>query len=392
MISEPRPPHIVFVVNVDWFFLSHRLPLARAARDAGCSVTVIAADTGASEAVRREGFRFIPMPLSRAGAKPLAELRSFSFLLSFYRTHRPDLAHHVTIKPVLYGSIAARLAGDVRVVNAISGFGYLLTGARNPVRQGLVRRMYRAALSGVNAVTIFQNADDRSEFVDGGIVAQSRTRLIRGSGVDCDRFVPTPEPEGECVVMLPSRMLRDKGVEQFVQAAKHLRQRGVRARFVLVGGPDAGNPASIAASQLAAWTADGAVEWWGHTDDMPAALRKAHIIALPSRREGLPKVLLEAAASARPIVTTDVPGCREVVRHEINGLLVPPGDHVRLAAAIERLLRDGALRREYGRAGRALVATELSEPIVVRQTMELYRELLGARWPNAAPALVDDPT
>lgn len=381
-MSSGSRPHVAFVVNVDWFFLSHRLPLARAARDAGCNVTVIAADTGSADAVRREGFRFLPMPLSRAGANPLAEVRSLAFLLSCYRRERPDLVHQVTIKPVLYGSIAARLVGGIRVVNAISGFGYLLTGTRNPLRQRIVRRMYRTALRGAHAVTIFQNADDRSEFVDAGIVAASRTRLIRGSGVDCDRFVPTPEPEGDCVVMLPSRMLRDKGVETFVAAAQLLSTRGVRARFVLVGGPDAGNPASIPAARLAAWTAAGTVEWWGHAEDMTDALRQAHIVVLPTRREGLPKVLLEAAATARPIVATDVPGCREVVRHEVTGLLVPPDDVVRLADAIERLVGDAALRRAFGAAGRALVENELSETIVVQRTMDLYRELLGDRWPD----------
>jgi glycosyltransferase involved in cell wall biosynthesis len=383
MIGQVEAPvRITYVVNVDWFFLSHRLPLATAALDAGCAVSVVAADTGHAEAIRDAGMEFVPLPISRSGANPLQELKTFRFLLHHYRTQRPDLVHHVTIKPVLYGSLAARLVRGFPVVNAISGLGYLFTAAEPRLRRRLALEIYRTALNTPASVTVLQNDDDRDELVGGGIVDADRIRMIRGSGVDCARFVPTPEPPGPPVVLLPARMLFDKGVEVFVRAAEALRRDTPSTRFVLVGAPDPGNPASIDEEQIRQWVATGVVEWQGHVVDMAEAFRKAHIVVLPSRREGLPKALLEAAAAARPIVATDVPGCREIVRHEVNGLLVPPDDSTSLATAIRRLLHDRALRERYGDAGRALVVAEFSEQIVVGQTLELYRSLLGRGWPR----------
>lgn len=378
--ARGEPLRICFLVNVDWFFLSHRLPLARAARRAGAHVTVAAADTGCGPTIRAEGFEFAPIAFSRKGTGPRAELATLLSVAALYRRLRPHLVHQVTIKPVLYGSLAARALRVPAVVNAISGLGYVfIAGASKPgLLRRLVGRLYAIALRNPRGRTIFQNPDDRALFVEQGLVDPSRTVLIRGSGVDCARFAPTPEPPGLPVVMLPARMLWDKGVQAFVDAARMLRERGVAARFVLVGDTDAGNPSAVPTRDLDAWTADGVVEWWGARDDMHAALPEASIVVLPSRREGLPKVLLEAAACARPMIAADVPGCREVVRPGETGLLFPVDDAAALATALTELLESPETRARFGRAARVMAETEFAEDIVADRTMALYRELLLA--------------
>lgn len=389
--AEPRPGteprRLLFVVNVDWFFLSHRLVLARAARDAGFHVTVAARDTGRGDEIRREGLDFVPLRLSRDGTHIGAEIAAVQSLASLYGRLRPDIAHHVTIKPVLYGSLAARLHPRMAVVNAISGLGYVFsTQGRRMVRTA-ARTAYRLALSGSRTRTIFQNPEDRDEFVGKRLVDESRTVLIRGSGVDPSRFIPAPEPAAEPVVMLASRMLWEKGVGEFVEAARALAARGVRARFVLVGRADRDNPTGVPEAQLHEWQSEGVVEWWGERSDMPQVLSQATVVALPSfYKEGLPKILLEAAAAGRPIVATDIPGCREIVLPDHNGLLIPPRDAEALAAAVERLLADPELRARMAMAGRALVEAEFTEARVVGQTLALYRELLGDRYPGAREA------
>jgi glycosyltransferase involved in cell wall biosynthesis len=368
---------MLMVVNNDWFFLSHRLPLARAARDAGIDVTIVAHDNGHSETIRGEGFGFIALPIQRTGIGAVAEARTFLFLLRLYRRLRPDLVHHVTIRPVLYGSLAARLVRSVSVVNAISGLGYVFSekGRAEHLRR-LVETLYRIALRGERCHTIFQNPDDRDEFVRCRLVDVERTLLIRGSGVDCAQFAFSPEQGGSRVVLLPARLLWDKGVGTFVEAARRLSSLGVDARFVLAGEPDEGNPTAVPLKTLRQWIAEGIVEWWGHQDDMPAVLSQTSVVVLPTRREGLPKALLEAGAVGRAVVATDVPGCREVVRHEINGLLVPPDDPDALASAIRRLLEDPELRREFGAEGRRIVEAEFTQEIVAARTLELYERLL----------------
>jgi glycosyltransferase involved in cell wall biosynthesis len=374
-------PHLLFVVNLDWFFLSHRLPLARAARDAGWRVTVAAADTGSAAAVVAEGLAFVALP---AGGGALGEARLLPFLARLYRRLRPDLIHHVTIRPVVFGTLAARAVPRAAVVNAVSGLGYVFTGdGRSRLLRGTVETLYRAALRRPRTRTIFQNPDDRAVFTDRGLVRPDDTVLIRGSGVDCARFAVAPEPPGDPVVMLPARLLWDKGIAQFVEAARLLRARGVPVRMVLAGDRYEGNPTSIPQAQLDAWKDEGVVEPWGHREDMAAALAQASVVVLPSRREGLPKALLEAAAVGRPLIATDVPGCREVVLPGVNGMLVPLDDAGALADAVEALVRDPALRRTYGAAAREMAEREFAVEAVVAQTMEVYRSLLQPAAPAA---------
>ena len=376
-------PRVVMVANRDSFFLSHRSPLARGARDAGMEVVVAAGDTGGGRAIQQAGFEFVPLPVTRGALNPLSEARTFAFLLQLYRRQQPLLIHHSTVQPVIYGSVAARLVCDAAVVNTISGLGYVFTSDHRAAKalRPLLKRLWRMALSHPRSRTIFQNPDDRADFTRMGLVHQDVSVVIRGSGVDCAAFLVAPEPAGVPVVVLPARMLWDKGVREFVEAAQMLRAAGREARFVLVGAPDTGNREAIPVERLDAWTREGPVEWWGHRRDMAAVLAGASVVVLPTYGEGLPKVLVEAGAAGRPIVATDVRGCREVVRPGVNGLLVPARDSTALARAIERLLQSPELRARLGRAGRLLAETEFAESVVVRQTLAVYRQLLDGRWP-----------
>ncbi len=380
---------ILFIVNVDWFFLSHRLAIARAARDNGAEVIVAGGVTDKARVIRDEGFGFLPLPISRKGISPLAELRLIRSILNACRQTMPDLIHNVTIKPVIYGSLASRLESRCPVINAVTGLGYSFSSGRHAhMVRPIVKALYRLALKARGTCTVFQNPDDREDFIRMGLVRREQTVIIRGSGVDCMRFSPTPEAGGDPLVVLAGRMLRDKGVEVFVNAARLVRTGRPEARFVLVGGIDPENRAAIPASTLDTWTAEGAVEWWGNRSDMPHVLNRAQVVVLPStHREGLPKVLLEAAACARPLVATDLPGCREIVRHEVNGFLVPPCNAPALAAAISKLLESPALRKQFGSAGRTMVENEFSEETVVGNTLALYSRMLGGDWPSGRAAI-----
>jgi glycosyltransferase involved in cell wall biosynthesis len=368
---------LLFLVTEDWYFCSHRLPPARAAQAAGYDIIVATRVGRHSPDISAEGFALVPIDLRRRSRNPFRELMAIAQIVKIYRCERPDIVHHVALKPVLYGSIAAVLVRGPSVVNALAGMGFLFTSASRlaTVLRTVVSGLFRFLLNTGRNVLILQNPDDRAMLVNGGLVDAKRVRLIRGSGVDIARFAPTPEPNTPLVVMLPSRMLWDKGVGEFVEAARQLRKRGTTARFVLVGNGDPDNPASISETQLKTWHDSGVVETWGHRGDMPLTLAQAHIVCLPSYREGLPKVLLEAAACGRALIATDVPGCREIVRHGENGLLVTVRDATSLADAIEQLLGDSKLRQAMAQKGRDMVETEFSEARVAQQTLAVYREL-----------------
>ena len=371
-----RRGKLVFLVTEDWYFWSHRLPLALAAKEAGYEVIVLTRVTAHGDAIRNAGLTLIPIKMVRRTRSVVGEIAAIGEIARLYRNIKPAVVHHVALKPVIYGSIAARIAGLRNVVNAVAGLGWLF--ASDSWRAKVLRRSASAAfriLLGRGQV-IVQNPDDRATLIRTGLRADS-VRVIRGSGVDLDEFSITPEPAGQPVVMLASRMLWEKGVGEFVDAARALKRSGSMARFVLVGAPDEENPSAVPAATLKAWHDEGAVEWWGRRDDMPEVIQQAHVICLPSfYREGVPKILIEAAASGRAIVTTDTPGCREIVRHEDNGLLVPPRDSAALATAIDRLLRDPDLRQRMAERGRTIAVEEFSIQSVVRETLDVYEELL----------------
>lgn len=369
---------VLFLQTEDSTFYSHRLPMARAALAAGCEVVAAVRVVSHRERIEREGIRVVALPWRRNGVNPLAELRTLAAIVRLYAAERPDLVHQVTLKPILYGSLAAALCGVPAAVNALTGLGFVF------ISEGPVARLLRSAVgfalqvafSRPGSVVLFQNEDDRSLFVSRGLVPREKTALIRGSGVDTVRFAPSPEPEGVPLVVLPARMLWDKGVGEFVEAARILAAEGVRARFALIGEQDDENPAAVPAARLAEWKASGPVEWWGLRNDMPEIYAQTHIVCLPSYREGLPKALMEAAACGRPAVGTDVPGVREVVRNKETGLLVPARDAQALAAALRQLLLDKPLRGRLGEGGRRLAVAEFAQERISAQTIALYGRLM----------------
>jgi glycosyltransferase involved in cell wall biosynthesis len=376
--TQPLNRLILFVVNDAGFFLSHRLPLALEAKAQGYDVYVATPSGDGVEQIKAEGLVHRCVSLSRSGANPLAELWTIWNLFKLYRELRPLIVHHVTIKPVLYGTLAARLARVSAVVNAISGLGFvfLAQGWFSAMARSAILTSYRWLFSRKRLWVIVQNRDDYDFLLDKACLSRDKIELIRGSGVDIDHFAMHPESNGVPLAILPGRMLWDKGVGEFVEAAQLLHRMGIEARFALVGGIDPNNPESVPAVRLAEWAREGDVEWWGNRHDMAAIYRDAHIVCLPSYREGLPKVLLEAAATGRAIVATDVPGCREVVIEGENGFLVPARESGQLADALRRLITDPRLRRTMGRNARVMVEAEFSITQVVERHMAIYRRAL----------------
>jgi len=371
-------PCLVFVVNNPAFFMSHRLPVARAAVQAGYAVHVATMDGPAVEAIRGQGLTHHVIPMSRSGKNPIEELQTFVALWRLFRRLRPRLVHAVTIKPVLYGGIAARLAGVPAYVAAVSGLGFIFIRERKGL--DLLRRaataLYRLALGHRNSRVIFQNAGDRDVLEREGVVRPEQVVLIRGSGVDLARFAAEPEPPGAPVAVMASRLLADKGVYEYVDAARIAAGDPSGLRWVLAGSPDPGNPASITEQEVGQWAREGVIDYVGEQSDVAALYRRAHIAVLPSYREGLPKSLIEAAACARAVVTTDVPGCRDAIEPDVTGLLVPVRDARALAQAVQRLAGDDALRRRMGAAGRVLAEREFDVRKVVEAHLAIYRSLL----------------
>ena len=384
----PARGRVLYVCNDADFFFGYRGAAATAALAAGYDVHVATPGGAPVAEMTRCGLAHHEIPLRRRSLSPAAELRTIRALRVLYGRLRPDVIEHMTIKPVLWGSLAARGLRDVRVINWLAGLGFVFVdrGWKTAIVHRAALAAYGAAFSLRGSRVVFENPDHRSAFVRAGAVPAERALVIEGAGVPMDRFVPHPPPPGEPVVMFAGRMIWDKGVRDFVSAVQLLRARGVGARFALVGAPDPGNPASIDARQLAAWNRDGIVEWWGPSDRMPEEYAKCAVFCFPTAyAEGVPRVLIEAAASARPIVSTDTPGCREVVRHGENGLLVPVRAPAAVADAIEALLRDPAARAAMGRRGRELVRDRFSVETVVSATLALYDEMTAGRTAAARP-------
>lgn len=365
---------LLFVITEDWYFLSHRLDLARAARDAGWRVSIACRVGDGGARIAAEGFHLIPLRhLKREGRGP-GEVAALWELIRLYRRLRPRAVHHVAMKPVLYGTLAARLSGVPRIVNALAGMGYAFTS------RGVKARLFRAGLSaGLRAVlrcprvrVVVQNPDDRAGLSAAGIAAPQQIALIPGAGIDVARLRVQPEPAGRLKALCVARLLWDKGIGELVAAARLLKTQGVALEIAIAGGRDPANPACIPQSQLDAWTDEGVVTLLGHVADVPALWADYAIAVLPSYREGLPKALLEAAAAGRPLVTSDVPGCRDVCRDGIDGRLVPARSVAPLAAALAELAADPQLRARMGAAAREHVEGELSLAQVIARTLDLY--------------------
>ncbi len=369
--------------NTDWYLYNFRRSLAAGLRDAGHEVLLVSPAGPYGEKLRELGFRWLPAPMDRKSVNPLQEAGLMVWLWRLARRERPDVIHGFTIKCAVYGALLSRLTGAASV-NAVAGLGYVYISNSFKARilRGVLRVLMRFAFGGRRARVVLQNNDDITFFTEAALVRPENIALIKGSGVDCSRFLPVAahsRSDARPVVVLAARILWDKGVGEFVEAAHLLKTEGSDARFMLAGSPDPGNPASVPEEQMKAWQADGLVECPGHIDDMPGLYSKAAIVVLPSYREGLPKSLIEAAACALPLVTTDVPGCREVVQDGIDGLLVPVRDSEALATAIRRLLVDPALARRLGVAARAKALAEFDEKIVIAKTIAVYRQVAALR-------------
>lgn len=367
---------LLFVVNDDWFFISHRLPIAIKAKELGYDVHVATGSYEGKSKIETYGFTHHVFSIARAKVNPFQDLLTIRSLFSLYRSIKPDIVHHITIKPVLYGGIAARLAGVKSVVSAISGLGviFIEQGIIPSLKRIIVSALYRLGLGHKNSITITQNIDDQEVIAKLTGLPSSQLRLIKGSGVDLDKFQMTPLPNGTIKkVVLIARMLRDKGIGEFHQAALLLKKNYPNVNFVLAGGTH-DNPASYSKEQLNEWNSEGNIQWIGHQDDVINIIENANVVVLPSYREGLPKVLLEAAAIGRPVITTDVPGCRDAIIEGQTGLLVPVKNAIALAEAIAVLIDNPAMCQELGRGGRLLMENEFSIDKVVGDHIKIYTE------------------
>jgi glycosyltransferase involved in cell wall biosynthesis len=369
------PPHLVFVVTEDWYFVSHRLHTAIAAAESGYNVSVICRAGPALDQIEAAGIAHIPFDMQRRSLNPFVLLIEIFGLFMLFRRLKPDILHLVALRPVLVGGIAARVLGIKGVVAAIAGMGFLFTDAtRHPWIGRIVGRVIAVALSGRRVIV--QNRDDWMKMAGFGLREEDLC-LVPGAGVDTNYFIPKAQrsPGKRKTVTLPARLLTDKGVREFVEAAKRLGK--IDARFVLVGAVDLGNPSAINPADIAQWQEDDIIEYWGHREDMRAVFHASDVVVLPSYREGMPKVLLEAMACGLPCVTTDVTGCRDTVVHGVTGLIVPARDPNALSNAIAQLLKDAVLCQDMGRAGRDHVVKKFSSAIVNKIILQIYRDARG---------------
>ena len=381
MTSERQaPPGVLFVGNSTLYFLLHRLTLARALVRRGFRVAVLLPEPISEKdraSIAVQGIEVHEYPYQPTGTNPLVELRSLMALVRHFRRLKPDVTHHLTLKPALYGGIVARVIGIDRRVNAITGLGYLFHSSDGKAR--LLRRMlvpaFRYAFGGRGSIVTVENTDDLSQLRMAHAIGTSewpRGEVLPGSGVDPADYDPGATPDQPPIVLFAGRLLRAKGFVEFVEAARRVKRELPATRFVVCGGLVPGNPDAVSEREVRAGAAEGVVEWWGNRDDISAILGRTSIVVLPSYREGLPRILLEAAAAGRPIVSTDTEGCREICRNGMNGFLVPVRDTATLAEAILRLLNNPKLGVRMGREGRKIVEREYSLEIVIHRTLALY--------------------
>ncbi len=374
-------PKVILFANTAWYLYNFRRSLALAAQASGHDVLLVSPPGEYGARLRGLGLRWTPLhSMDRRSLNPWRETRVLTELISLFRRERPLLVHNFTIKCAVYGSLAAMAAGVPARINAVAGLGYVFASHDRRARllRPLVRAMLRAALRGKRSRLILQNPDDAGMFIGHRLIESGRLRVIPGSGVDCTRFVPPSRTANDPPrVVLAARLLWEKGLAEYVQAARSLRAQGKKVRFVLAGASDPGNPAAVPEATVRGWVGEGLIEWTGHVDDMPALFASADIVVLPSYyREGLPKSLIEAAACATALITTDMPGCRDVVNDGEDGLLVPPRNAAALHAAILRLLDAPDLARRFGRAARAKALARFDERIVIRRTLETWDEVM----------------
>ncbi len=373
---------VLFFANTEWYLFNFRLALAKHLRERGVEVVMMSPPGPYGKKLEEEGFRWIPVPMARRSLNPLREAWLLWKLIRIYQIEKPDIVHHFTIKCVVYGGLAARLVGVKGIVGAVAGMGFVFasSSALAVMLRPLVRILLQIALGGKKCRLILQNPDDRDAFISASIANPANVSLIPGSGVNTDRFSPSIKEwasDKPKKVLLAARLLWDKGISEYVASAQQLKTAGYKVEFLLAGEPDMGNPNSVQQEQVEAWRQAGFITPLGHVDDMVELLKSIDIMVLPSfYREGVPRSLIEAAAAGLPIVTTDAPGCRDIVENGVNGFLVPVRDSNALAEALRKILEDPSLAIRMGEAGRAKALAEFDERLVFEKTVEVYRELV----------------
>ena len=378
--SQKREEKVLLVANTGWYLYNFRLPLAKALKARGATVVLVSPWDSYVEKLQDEGFWWIDLELDRRSTNPFLELYSIFRLLLIYLVEKPDIVHHFTIKCVLYGTFAAKMSGIKSVVNAITGLGYVFInkGIKAKLLRQIIQPLYFFVLNARRSQVIVQNEDDAKLLVARKLVTPEKLTLIRSSGVDLRRFNPglSKQLEEPTTVLLASRVVGDKGVYEYVEAARQLQQKGYSVVFKIAGSLYPGNPTAVSKEELSGWVDDGIVEWLGHVDNVETVIAQSDIVVLPSHGgEGVPKILIEAAAMEKPLVATDVPGCRDVVESGINGFLVPAKASKPLADAIEQLLEKPEMCRAMGIAGRSKISQEFDVKIVVRKTLEVYKRM-----------------
>ena len=370
-------PKLLFVLTEDWFFCSHFIERARKARDSGYQVAVAAREGNHREIIQKEGLKFIHIPLTRKSLNPVTEFFLLIYIFRVYRKFHPDIVHQIGAKPILYGTVAAYFAGVRAIVNAPIGMGFIFSSDIFLARllRPFVKLAYKFSINPKRSKVIFENHEDCDLFINWGAVRPQDAVIIPGAGVDLNIFRPFARTYDIPTILLMARMLIDKGINEFVAAARLLRSKGVRARFVLAGSPDPGNPTSISMETLDRWHLEGCIEYLGWQENVAQLLMTADVVCLPSYREGLPKSLIEACACGLPIVTTDTVGCREVVSDGENGFLVPIKSVEPLADALEKLIEDPSLRRRMGALGRIRAERLYDTQKISSSTLEVYSEL-----------------
>jgi glycosyltransferase involved in cell wall biosynthesis len=370
-------PVVLYLVTEDWYFLSHRLPMALAAREAGYEVHVACRVTRDGPGIEAYGFQLHPLNWPRGSLNPFFRLALWRDVRILYRELLPDLVHHVAVEPTIIGSLAS-LGLPITRLNALAGLGFAFTSRTIKARLAgtLISKLLAFLLNRPGTAALVQNGDDRDALARLGVPA-NRIFLIAGSGVDTDRLTPLPEPDGPLTVAFAGRLLGDKGIRTLVAAQQQLVAQGSDIHLSIAGQSDPANPASVPANEIARWRNLPNISVLGQVAEISDLWATAHIAVLPSRREGLPKSLLEAAAFGRPLIATDVPGCREIARHGFNALLVPPDDPAALASAIGQLAENPTMRHRFGAAGRSLVEREFSSRKIGQEIVTVYDTLLG---------------
>lgn len=369
---------LFIIVNVDWFFLSHRLPVALAAQKAGWDVTIVTADTGKLKDIEDKGLKVINLPMSRSGMNIKEELGTLRFLYGLYKKERPDVVHHVGMKTILWGALAAKFASVLGVVNAVSGLGGFFAEDNKSMLAKVMPKVLKFSHNQNNLLVIFQNQEDRAMYVKKGIIDDSQARFIKGSGVNLQEFCYTPEPlDGKVKIILTARMIVEKGVFLLTEAAEKLRaEYEDKVEFWLVGGLD-DHPGAITKEQLDKVCDGKYIKWLGYRTDVKELLQQSHIVAFPSYyMEGLPKSLIEACAIGRPIITTQSIGCKDTVDDCVNGFLIPPKDVNALASKLRVLIDNPEMRESMGKASRAKAEKEFSLDVVIEKHLKIYKELV----------------